>query len=102
MYQDNRGIEFLVKYLRRSRAFRKAKWEKVKNDEAIKGIYNFKNEIPQIREFLDKMHHKHESENPYREPEGYYFPINLPRIPAFEVAVNNPSHIDDVVTQLYD
>ena len=46
------------------------KWEKIKKEEAIKGIYNFEDQIPPIRDFLDKMHHKHESHNPYKEPEG--------------------------------
>ena len=49
---------------------RRAKWEQITPDDAIKGIYNFTPEIPPMRDYLDIMHNKHGFENPFAEPEG--------------------------------
>ena len=54
---------------------RRAKWEQITADDAIKGIYNFTPEIPPMRDYLDIMHNKHGFENPFAEPEGYSFPF---------------------------
>jgi hypothetical protein len=45
---------------KKSSSVHHAKWEPITKDEAQKGIYNFKSEITDIRDFLDKMHSKHE------------------------------------------
>jgi len=48
-----------------------AKWEPITKEQAIRGIYNFKEEIEKMRLFLDKMHNKHERANHWELPEGY-------------------------------
>ena len=45
-------------------------WAPMTKGEAIKGVYNFKNEIVDIRNYLDKMHHKHDNLDPTLMPPG--------------------------------
>jgi len=49
----------------------KPKWQTpVKGQEAQRGMYNFKQEVTEIRNFLDLIHAKHESANNMEYPPG--------------------------------
>lgn len=50
---------------------KKGKWESPeKNQVAVRGIYNFYQEVGEIRNFLDLLHSKHESDNKHEYPPG--------------------------------
>jgi hypothetical protein len=57
--------------IRKSCSYKKAKWEPLTKDDTKRGIYNFKEEVPQIRTFLDKLHARHEQDEIYFN-DGYY------------------------------
>ena len=67
----NSYIDVFVKYRRQKSAIKKPKWESpAKKEEAVKGIYNFNEEVGEIRNFLDLLHSKHEQPNTYEYPPG--------------------------------
>eukprot|EP00347_Sterkiella_histriomuscorum_P012598 403367954 len=68
---------------------KRPKWEQpAKQEEAIKGIYNFNQEVGEIRTFLDLLHSKHEQDNTYEYPPG---------VPSYDQCLGKQEEIEEAL-----
>ncbi|CDW76934.1 UNKNOWN [Stylonychia lemnae] len=72
----------------------KAKWENpVKDQEAQRGVHNFKEEVTEIRNFLDLLHSKHESVNNQDYPPG---------VPSYEECLGRKDDVNQAIDMIKD